>query len=113
MALLEPHDTRGPERPAGLLDQPHVRVKVLERPGDRGDERPRGGEREADRAVWQPVRLEREVILAAPEPLVPARRERADDCLEGLLHAVGVGKVVASQPQLEGRKLAYAPPAVR
>ena len=111
-ALLEPHHAGGPARPAGLLDQPHVGVEVLERPGDRGDERARGGEREADRAVGQPVRLEREVVLAAPEPLVPARRERADDALEGLLHAVGVGEVVAAQPQLEGRKLARAPAAV-
>ena len=100
VALLEPDHGLAPRWIAVGLDQLDVRVEVLERPADRGTEVARGGDGEADRRVRQPVGLEREVLAAAPQALVPARADRAGDPLECLLDAVRVGEVVASEAQL-------------
>ena len=102
-ALLEPHDAA---RPGGLavdFDQLDVGVEVFQWPADGGHELGRGGDGEADREVGEAVDLEREVVGATPGPLVPAAGDRAGDALEGLLDVVGLGEVVASEPQLPPR----------
>jgi hypothetical protein len=48
--------------------------------------------------------FQREVVTAAPDALVPAIADRADDALEGLLDAIGVGEIVASKAQLPSRR---------
>jgi hypothetical protein len=63
--------------------------------------------------VSHPVDFEREVVLAAPGALVPTSRDGAEDALEGLLDAVGVGEVVAAELELVGGGLACAAVAVR
>ena len=56
----------------------------------------------------------REVVGAAPEAFVPAHADRAGDALERLLHVVGVGEVVAAQPQLPTvHRTGTAAPVVR
>lgn len=103
--LFEPGHGGLPAGAALQLDQTHVGVERLERSGDRVDQRPPCREREGDQPGRAAVDLEREVVLAAPQPPIPARRDRPHDSLKGLLDAKRVGEVIAAQPQLEGRQL--------
>ena len=98
--LLEAHDVARPFRAAVDLDEFDVGVEVFERPADRRVQVVGRGDDEADRCVGEAVDFEREVFGAAPEAFVPAHADRAGDALEGLLHVVGVGEVVAAEPQL-------------
>jgi hypothetical protein len=61
----------------------------------------------------QAVDLDGEVIAAPKEAFIPACGDRAADAFECLLHAVGVGEVVAAQQQLPARRCAGAPVALQ
>ena len=85
-----------------------VGVEVFEWSADRRLEVAGRGEHEADRVVGEAVDFEGEVFGSAPEPLVPAHADRSRDAFEGFLDVVGVGEVVATEPELPTIHCAHA-----